>query len=526
MKLKILFCSANPDKNNDLYPDIEYKKIQEAIDAGQHKNSIDLKQNFETTWSGFIKEINEYEPHIIHFTGHGTIDGKLRFINDDPEYDDPKSTEDIISFFGTTQNIKVVFLNACHSHIQAQEVIKSIDIAIGMTDTIKVGSSRSLAAQFYASLSSGQCMESSFIQALSKMSKQKEISQIFSKSPQLSQMTLFDMLDDSGQKTIRQEQMSWVEKFHQCCQGIEVSQLIDVAKNLHISPLYINKIDSEQSLDEAIKELADTLNDDEMQSILDELHNNPPSKKIDPSTHKSKIYVQIHQKDDLKYKAIISTRYSSGKTKKGEFVFADIKDKQQKAFVKHLESYRNSRKKVDLHIIIPQELYLQNLRIWENEGSMLYRLYPSIYLHSESYYHKELDALKDLQEEWDDEFAQDALLSKALLPLHSSDEKLTADDDELGFCLRYSPSKPEEIVKNLEIGKIALYMLEATRWLQDNCEKLTLQELPKQLKKCENLALIWNEPNMLLELKTEYTTRKWGFNLTKIVTLKRSLSRL
>jgi hypothetical protein len=168
--ITVLFLASSPKDEPQLWLDEEARYIEEIIRKAEYRNSV----KFVTRWAlrpfDILQAINETNPSVVHFSGHGTANGEL--VLEDNNYDAKLVSIEAISQAMATASdtIKLVFFNACHSSKQAQSVVTYIDAAIGMSDSIGDEAARVFASQFYSSISFGLTLEKSFNQAKSMLS--------------------------------------------------------------------------------------------------------------------------------------------------------------------------------------------------------------------------------------------------------------------------------------------------------------------------------------------------------------------
>ena len=216
--MKILFVSANPVR--DLSLDDEYRAIEHAIQSSPYGASIELKAKLACRISDFMNALNQEQPDILHFSGHGAGERGLVFANPDSQTKltinegeeneeqigvDLVSAENLHSIFKTADsNLKLVFLNACLSLTQAEEIAKEIDFVIGMSDFIIDGTATILARQFYNSFASNKGIQDSFEQALTLVKIQRpdenETPTIVLKREDVEDITISDILDKEAKK--------------------------------------------------------------------------------------------------------------------------------------------------------------------------------------------------------------------------------------------------------------------------------------------------------------------------------------
>jgi hypothetical protein len=164
-KITVLFFATNPKGTSQLRLDEEARSIQEMIRKSKHRDSI----SFETRWAvrplDILQAINEINPDVVHFSGHGAETGELVLENTDGS--EKLVTKEAITqtIMSSSDKIHLLFFNACFSYEQAQEVVNYVDAAIGMTDAIGDEAACSFAAQFYSSLGFGFSIKKAFDQA-------------------------------------------------------------------------------------------------------------------------------------------------------------------------------------------------------------------------------------------------------------------------------------------------------------------------------------------------------------------------
>ena len=184
-KILVLFFATNPKDTDRLRLDEEVRTIQEMIRKSDHRDSI----MFESRWAvrplDIMQAINELDPDIIHFSGHGadtsdlvleSADGTAKLVTKEA------ITQTIMT---SSDKIRFMFFNTCFSDEQAKSVIEHIDVAIGMKGTINDNGACAFAAQFYSSLGFGLSVKKAFEQAkgtlMLESPKEQHIPQLFIK---------------------------------------------------------------------------------------------------------------------------------------------------------------------------------------------------------------------------------------------------------------------------------------------------------------------------------------------------------
>jgi CHAT domain len=111
--------------------------------------------------------LNE-QPHIVHFSGHGTTSGLI--LEDDNGLTQLVSESALASLFENyRRQVECVVLNACYSEVQAQAIYGQIDCVIGMNQPIGDTSAINFATGFYDAVFSGESYHYAFNCGLSSM---------------------------------------------------------------------------------------------------------------------------------------------------------------------------------------------------------------------------------------------------------------------------------------------------------------------------------------------------------------------
>ncbi len=163
-KIEALFFAANPMLMTRLNLEDEIREITEKIRRSKHRDSIVLIPSMAAQPDDLLQKLNEYKPHIVHFSAHGTSAGELLLL-DKTGNPKPVSANAINTLFETLKdNIRVVILNACYSKVQALAIRNVIDCVIGMKSTITDNAAIVFSAAFYRAIGFGCSVKKAFEQ--------------------------------------------------------------------------------------------------------------------------------------------------------------------------------------------------------------------------------------------------------------------------------------------------------------------------------------------------------------------------
>lgn len=163
-KTRILFLAANPKDSSKLRLDEEIREIHVRIRAAEFRDSFELVSRWATRPLDLLQAFNEVQPHIVHFSGHGSRQAELTLEDDDGNAK-MVSEEALVSLFkNVSDNIRLVLLNACHSENQARAISQQVECTIGMN--VEVGDEAAIifASMFYGALAFGRSVGQAFEQ--------------------------------------------------------------------------------------------------------------------------------------------------------------------------------------------------------------------------------------------------------------------------------------------------------------------------------------------------------------------------
>jgi hypothetical protein len=135
-KIKILFLAANPTNETRLRLGAESTKIKEALQLSSARDQFIFAENHAVRVDSLMRLVLQEDPHIVHFSGHGSNEGALIFedhIGNAMEAD-PVGIANLFKLAG--ENTRLIVLNACYSRRQANELAKHVDAVIGMDSAI------------------------------------------------------------------------------------------------------------------------------------------------------------------------------------------------------------------------------------------------------------------------------------------------------------------------------------------------------------------------------------------------------
>ncbi len=167
--ITVLFLSTNPIDTPPLRLDEEARAIQEKIRLSEYRDSVRFESRWATRSGDILQAINETNPTIVHFSGHGTKSGELALLNPDGSTKIVSKEAISMAMATSSDTIRLVVFNACFSEQQALNVVDYIETAIGMSTSIGDEAACIFAAQLYSSIGFGRSIQKSFNQAIAQL---------------------------------------------------------------------------------------------------------------------------------------------------------------------------------------------------------------------------------------------------------------------------------------------------------------------------------------------------------------------
>jgi len=161
-KIKILFLAANPSDTTRLRVDEEVRAIDQSLRLAEYRDAFILEQAHAVRVADLQSLLLRHQPHVVHFSGHGSPDGKIILENERGQAQTVLTRALSTVFSVLKDNIRCVVLNACYSQEQAKAIADSIDCVVGMSTAIGDPAALSFASAFYQALGFGRTIKTAF----------------------------------------------------------------------------------------------------------------------------------------------------------------------------------------------------------------------------------------------------------------------------------------------------------------------------------------------------------------------------
>lgn len=164
-KITVLFLASNPIDSTQLRLDEEARAITNMIRQSKYRDAV----HFESRWAlqpmDLLQSINEINPTIVHFSGHGSDNDEIAFQGNNGETKLVTKEAIVQTIMAAGDNIRLVFFNTCYSKNQAESISEFVEATIGMNTTIGDDAARVFSSQFYSSVAFGHSVHKAFQQA-------------------------------------------------------------------------------------------------------------------------------------------------------------------------------------------------------------------------------------------------------------------------------------------------------------------------------------------------------------------------
>jgi hypothetical protein len=160
--IRVLFLAANPDSTAPLHAGREVRRIRERLAGTAHGSALEILERWAIRPSDLQQALIEIQPHIVHFSGHGSAESELMLEGDDgsPRPVGKRVLAELFRLRGA--GVRMVVLSACHSLPQAEAIAEHVGCAIGMRRAFGSEAATEFSAALYHALGSGDSIRRAF----------------------------------------------------------------------------------------------------------------------------------------------------------------------------------------------------------------------------------------------------------------------------------------------------------------------------------------------------------------------------
>ncbi len=171
----ILILAANPKNTAPLRLDREIREIDEGLRRANKRELYKLEQKWAVRSRDFYRAILDYQPHIVHFCGHGAGEDGI-VLEDDTGKMELVQTNALASMFKlfAQKGVECVILNACYSEVQAEAISQYVNYVVGMNRAVGDKAAVAFAVAFYDAIAAGYEVEEAYELGRSQMMSFRE----------------------------------------------------------------------------------------------------------------------------------------------------------------------------------------------------------------------------------------------------------------------------------------------------------------------------------------------------------------
>jgi esterase/lipase superfamily enzyme len=157
----ILVLAANPIDTERLRLDREVKEIKNVLRQGKDGSRYQVETEWATSRQELARLLLQYEPAIVHFSGHGSPTGEIILEADNGQAETVPANA-LVALFDILKGTETIVLNACYSQAQATALAKVVPQVVGMARAIGDNAALLFAKGFYQGLAWGKDYATAF----------------------------------------------------------------------------------------------------------------------------------------------------------------------------------------------------------------------------------------------------------------------------------------------------------------------------------------------------------------------------
>ncbi|HEX7711517.1 MAG TPA: CHAT domain-containing protein [Sphingomonadaceae bacterium] len=166
-KVRLALLVTNPERTASLQTGIEARDIQKAIESAPKGNEFEVKVVLAPTFDDLIDALNQFDPQILHFSGHGG--GRALLLDNERAGQDGGEVLDFNMaarlMSATEAKICLIVLAACDTTVGAECLLAPGRVLVAMSESIEDEAACAFSARFYKSLASQVSIRKSLEQA-------------------------------------------------------------------------------------------------------------------------------------------------------------------------------------------------------------------------------------------------------------------------------------------------------------------------------------------------------------------------
>lgn len=161
-RVNLLLVGADPHDEAPLRVMEEMREIESSIRESIKKKNFNIRHIHSMRKADLVREMLEFSPHVIHFSGHGNETGDFLAEGKDGKADGVSASAIARLFDVLGKDIQVVVLNSCFSGQLAEDLAQRVPALIAMDREILDAASIEFSSGFYQALSAGKSIRDAY----------------------------------------------------------------------------------------------------------------------------------------------------------------------------------------------------------------------------------------------------------------------------------------------------------------------------------------------------------------------------
>lgn len=160
LMIRVLYVAAQPVDTQPLDLKEEVRRIRSRLHEAGVSDQLDFEDHSTGQFSDLTLWLVKQKPNIVHFSGHGTPNAELVFMNG-TDRSDPVALGSIVQLFSGAsirQHVRCIVLNACYGEALALELMKLVDFVIACPTPMTDAAAIAFSEAFYPVIAHEQCL--------------------------------------------------------------------------------------------------------------------------------------------------------------------------------------------------------------------------------------------------------------------------------------------------------------------------------------------------------------------------------
>jgi hypothetical protein len=153
---KLLFVGVGGTLNAKLFVGRESREVRNEIERSHLGQVFDVAVEHDVEPGGFIDVVQNHQPKILHFSGHGTEEGHMIMEGG------VLKAATLAKVIRAVPSVELVFINACYSEKSAWKLLEHAKAVVCMDEVIPDGVALEVSPTFYGEIAKCKSVRTAF----------------------------------------------------------------------------------------------------------------------------------------------------------------------------------------------------------------------------------------------------------------------------------------------------------------------------------------------------------------------------